>query len=349
MNYKYLLEEKANNKLTFHDIVDDEGICVLNILCYHIEKEHKYPFLQFMMEKIPYCNNIVKEQITLPCVFIKDLTKDIYEVVLDRVKSGLNLLNCDYNKVNEDMYKGIVFGEDYFTPYALVNITGIDIYGLNFMRQSTCWFVLPSEIINTKKVCNIDIDNDITNLFNDIPQLGCLVNCNNNNDNEYYMIPDAVYTGCELKQGEFQSVFGNIKKKIYDSCGEYYYFYRSFDNAVKDGGWLKDGISNKIGDRIIVENNSNKYISGCINRYALFVEGKMYLETGKEFVLTDDVIENLYPEQCIIICYSGEHYIKPDILVKNYESFVCLSYHKLNKKTLGESFMESNKNQYMIS
>jgi len=346
MKYRYLLEEKSNKFLTFDEIVNETGICVLNILCYHIEDESKYPFVQFMMEKIPYCNNILKEQLTLPCLVIRNKTKDIMELVLERVKSGLNLLGCDYTKVEEHMYKGIIFDNDNLCPYALVNITGIDIYGLNFMRQTTSWFVLPSEIINTKKVFNIDVDNEVVKLFTDIPYLYHLVK---SNTNEFYIIPDAVYTGSELKQAEFHSIFGNNKKKIYDSCGEYFFFYRSFNDAVKDGGWLKDGSPNKIGDRIVVENNSNKYLYGCINRYALFVEGKIYLESSKEFKLTDEIIENLFPEPCIIICYSGEHNINPDILVKKYESFVCLSYHILNNNLLGKSFVESNTKQYMIA
>jgi hypothetical protein len=345
MDYKYLLEEKANKNLTFDNLVNDRGMCVLNIICYHVEEQHKYPFLQFMMEKIHYCNHIVKEQVTFPYVFLRDPESNIEETVLARVRSGLDILGCDYNRVTSDMYKGILFTEDCATPYALVNITGIDIYGLNFMRQTTSWFVLPSEIINTKKVCNIEIDSEITTLFTDIPQLGCLVN---SKTDEYYIMPDAVYTGSEIKNAEFKAIFGNTKQKVYDSCGEYYFFYRTFADAVKEGGWLKDGNSNKIGERKIVDNNSNKYISGCINRYALFVEGKIYLEKGKEFELTDDIIESLYPEPCIIICYSGEHITKPDMLVKNYESFVSLSYHKLDRRLLGEHFIEENKKQYMI-
>lgn len=345
MEYRYLLEEKTNKNLTLNDIVNDKGLCVLNILCYHIEDQYKYPFLQFMMEKIPYCNNIVKEQLTLPCVFMRDLSKEIEDVVLDKVIYGLDLLGCDYNKVNKNMYKGIIFSKDTYTPYALVNITGIDIHGLNFTRHTTCWFALSTEILNIKTVCNIPVNEDLINLFSDFPQIGYLIN---SKTNKHYIIPDVMYTGNELKQAEFQSIFGNIKKKIYNSCGEYYYFYRSFYNSVKDGGWLKEIDNNKIGDRKLVENNSMKYINGTINRYALFVEGKIYIENKKEFSLTDEIIENFYPEPCIIICYSGEYNIKPDILVKKYDSFVCLSYHKLNKNLLDEYFIETNKKQYMI-
>ena len=32
MEYKYLLEEKANKNFTFNDIVNENGVCVLNII-----------------------------------------------------------------------------------------------------------------------------------------------------------------------------------------------------------------------------------------------------------------------------------------------------------------------------
>lgn len=346
MEYKYLLEEKANKNLDFEDIANKNNVCALHILCYHIEDQCTYPFLQFMMDKTLYSNNILKEQLILPYIIIRNEISDLTELVLTRVKSSLDILGCDYNRVTEDMYKGIIFGCDCETLYALVNITGINISGLNIMTQTSCWFVLPSEIINTKKVCNVDIDSNVTQLFTDNPGLGLLMN---NKTNKYFMIPDAVYTGSEMKHSEFQSVFGNIKKKIYKNCGEYYFFYRSFYDAVKDGGWLKKGDKDNIGHRIIVENNSNKYVDGFINRYALFVEGKIYLETEIEFDLDDEKIETEYPEQCIIICYTDKHSINPDILVKSYESFVSLSYHRLNKNLLGQNFIEENKNTYMIA
>jgi hypothetical protein len=147
------------------------------------------------------------------------------------------------------------------------------------------------------------MDKNIINLFTNVREVGQLINMENN---EYYMLPDVVYTSDKKNDSEFKSIFGNVKTKIYDNCREYYYFYRSFDNVVKH----------------------NDYI----NRYALFTEGKIYLENAKEFTLNDEVIEHLYPEPCIIICYSNKNNINPDMLVKNYENFVCLSYHILDKE-----------------
>jgi len=348
MEYKYILEEKANKNLTFNDLLNNKGFCILNLLCYHVENQHKYPFLQFMMEKIPFCNNIVKEQLILPYIIIQDSSINISELVLEKVKHSLDLLGCESNRITDDMFKGILYIENCNTPFVLVNISGIDIYGLNFMRKTRVWFALPSEIINLGSICNIPIDKEINNLFTDFPSIGLL---SDPKTETTYSLPDAVYTGSELKESEFQSIFGISKKKIYESCGDYYYFYRTFGDAVKDGGWLNNNNnkSGKIGNRIIVDNDSNKYFIGCINRYALFVEGKIYTESTCEFILTDNLIESLYPEPCIIISYSGKHNTKPDLLVKNLESFVCISYHKLDKNLLDEYFEESNKNQYMIA
>ena len=257
-----------------------------------------------MMEKVPYCGNVVSEQLIFPYIFIKKTDKNnIKELVLKKVKIGLDILNCEYDDISEDAYKGIVFGDNYLTPYVLVNISGIDICGIHFFRQTTTWFVLPSEIVNNQNVLNVNMDKNIINLFTNVREVGQLINMENN---EYYMLPDVVYTSDKKNDSEFKSIFGNVKTKIYDNCREYYYFYRSFDNVVKH----------------------NDYI----NRYALFTEGKIYLENAKEFTLNDEVIEHLYPEPCIIICYSNKNNINPDMLVKNYENFVCLSYHILDKE-----------------
>lgn len=292
MEYKYLLEEKANKNETVKDVG------VLSILCYHIQDKCKYPFLQFMMEKVPYCNNIIKEQITLPYIFLETEVSsfEISLLVLVRIKQCLEMLGCDHSKVNDEMYKGIILDNN-STPFALINISDIDIYGVNFMRQTTSWFVLPSEIINMGNVCNIEVDNDLIDFFKQFPPLGLL---SNPSTSQYYIIPDVVYTGDEKKQSEFKAIFNNTKSKVYDNCGKYYYFYRSFEDVAKLG-------------------------VSYINRYALFVEGNMCIESGE---LSDKDIEYDFLDPCIILGNSGD---KPDILAKDYESFVCLSYHQLNE------------------
>jgi hypothetical protein len=106
------------------------------------------------MEKIPYCNNFIKERFALPSIIYNDKSINIKDIILDTVRKSLNSINCDGNKVTDSMYKGVIY-DNIETPYIVVNITGIDIYGLNLSRNSLIWFILPSEIVNTKEVCNI--------------------------------------------------------------------------------------------------------------------------------------------------------------------------------------------------
>jgi len=363
MDYTYKLETTANSFLTLEDIFNKDGINVFYILCYHVTTDAKYPFLQFLIDKTPFCNGLIKENFTLPYVMFSDLTNSIENLVLNRVKSALMSINCDPSKVESEMYKGILY-DKYDTPYALINITDINISGLQLSRDSVSWFVLPSEIINNQTILNIELDQQVVELFLSVPDLGLLIN---SQTNEPFNIPDVVYTGSEYKNTQFHSIFGESKQKPYDNCGYYYFFYRTLEDAIKDGGWIKEGGDKKINKddsslthhssgRLLVEkekekengNEYGRYISGGITRYALFIEGKMHLEPNSTFSLTDDIIKSMYSEPSITICYSGEHEIKPDVLVKEYNSFFPLSYHLLNKSLLDANYSPRLRNSKKI-
>ena len=149
-----------------------------------------------------------------------------------------------------------------------------------------------------------------------MPLYGCLLNTNTN---QHYILPDAVYTGGNQREAELMVIYGNNKKKRYTACGYYHFFHRTFEDAVN-------------------YNRTGQHHDTYINRHALFVEGKMYLEPKEEFGLDDDTIATLYSEPCIIICYTGTSKILlPDMLVKKYDSFTGLTYHKMSKKWLEET------------
>jgi len=355
MNYTYLIEEKANKNLTLNEIVHTNKVNILYILCYHISTETRYPFIQFMVEKIPFCNNFIKEEFTLPCIIISGMSQSLESLVMEKVDTYLKLINCDNSKLTNEMYKGIVF-DSLENAYVMVNISGTDISGIYLLRNTEIWFALPSEIINQKQICNIDIDNRVTDFFTNMPELSLLTNPETKSR---YIIPDVVYTGGDFKKVEFNAIFGNGKNKEYEKGGNYYYFYRSLSDAIKDGGWVKDGGTNKIdltnknithsvSNRLLVDNEYGRYINGGINRYALFIEGKIHIETENELSLTDEMITRMYPEPCLIIAYTNNHYVKSDILVKDLDSFSSLSYHRVNKNLLGEYYDEKNSHVYMI-
>jgi hypothetical protein len=83
---------------------------------------------------------------------------------------------------------------------------------------------------------------------------------------------------------EFNSTFGINKNKIYNRCGDYYYFFRSFSHAVKYGGWEKDLETNTHSStgRLVIENEYGRYVTGGINRFALFIEGNFHIEKETE-------------------------------------------------------------------
>lgn len=300
MTYTYVLDTLGNKDIAYNQLETD----LLYVLCYHINTDCKYPFLQFMLEKIPFCRNLMEEKLVLPNVSINNKNEIIQEVILEKVKNSLHSIGLETLSINETMYKGILFIEH--TPYALVNVSELDISGIHLSRNSNYWFVLPTEIINTREVCGIPVDKFIVQLFIHYPQLAILTNLKTKMP---YNLPDAVFTTGSHKDVEFNSIFGNIKTQVYDSCGSYYYFYNNYFNAV---------------------NQPFVSLERGINRYALFIEGELYNETEKEFSLTDTEIEHLYPdlEQCIIICYkSGLG--KPNLLVRSDNTFVSLSFFQI--------------------
>jgi hypothetical protein len=153
------------------------------------------------------------------------------------------------------------------------------------------------------------------------------------------------------------------KSQVYKSCGEYYYFFRLFEDAVKEGGWVRQGgyklidldddtITHTLSGIKHIDNEYGRYKLGGINRYALFPENySMYSETNKKLSLTDDDIHSQFANnQCIIIQYINDDLetIMPDVLVKEYDSAFPISYHLLDKRLLGDKYEIENQDNYMI-
>jgi hypothetical protein len=341
MDYTYLIEKEGN-------INQGHIIGFIYILCYHINAESKYPFIQFMLEKLPSYYGLVEEEFILPSVLISSYNDNIEENVIQQIQQSLLSIGCDISSLDNSMYKGIINDSDY-KNYALVNITGIDINYLKLYRKNAIWFGLPSEIMNNKHICNIPIDEVTSALFCNKPTLSLIHNAHTNKP---YNIPDAVYSGSEYKEVEYNSIFGMRKKKIYEEYGEYFYFFRNFKHAVKEGGWVKEGgtqfidmnnkkITHSVSDRLLVDNEYGRYIRGGINRYALFVENSQIIYLDKP--ITDELINET---GCLFIGLSAD--IKQDILVNEYELFFPISFHELNKSLLGQSY-QNDDTEYMIS
>ena len=345
-NYTYLMKHKANKDLLMSDIRAANRNGTINILCYHVtNKSAKFPFIQIMLEKMPFIQGIIMDKFILPFVTLS--SENLSTIVMNRVKNGLLELGCDPSQLDDDAFIGLTDNN-----LLLVDISSVDIFRISIVRQNQTWFALPTEIMNTQTICNIPIDNNVTNLFLTMPQLGMLHNPDNNTS--VYPLPDAVYTGSHFKKVEFSSVFGMPKEQVYSSCSEYFYFYRIFEDAVKEGGWMKNYLQNDTNDTTnkLVDNEYGRYIKGGINRYALFPGNYfIHVENTNRFTLTDDDINStLATKDSIVIQYTDEDFdtILPDLLVKEFESFLPISYHILNKSILGDKYEIDNQDKYMI-
>ena len=145
--------------------------------------------------------------------------------------------------------------------------------------------------------------------------------------NEFYNIPDAVYTSGNNSKIQYCHIFGNLREKIFNMCGRYYFFYRSYNDAKYNINLIKETNDFKQDDQY----NINTYFEGGINRYALFIEGKIFWETNEDCKITDEKIETLYSEPTIIISYTANKKNKQDLIVKNDNNFKSLSINKISK------------------
>ena len=357
--YKYLIKNKTNHYLSLEDVIHNSynADCLLNVICYHITSDSKYPFIQFLLEKIPYCNGLVDEEFILPVVSLYNQNDTIETIVLNKVQQYLKKIGLhDDINLDTNAYNGI-FTDIFDEQYALVDISNINITYLPQMRRnSPLWFALPSEIINSGKICNINIDDRLRELFIHMPELGIL---HKSNSNETIPLPYAAYTGSTLKKSSFHSVFGSPKRKLYDSCGEYFFFHKNFGKAVKEGGWIEGiniidmnnkDLTHSKSDALIVDNEYGRYIDGGINRYAIFstYDSTIHIEDADVPTITDEIINE--SDSTIFISFkSGSTNSLPNVIVTEYDSFIPLSYHKLDKKILDIKYDTDKINMYMIS
>lgn len=308
MNYTYLASQYCNLDTSALDIYPDLIKGRLNYICYHITTNSLYPFIQIMLE-------LKDNEFSLPFVTINNdsTNSDISYLILKKVKTDLKKLRCNTEILDKKQaYKGIFSTtknnlikrekvtekENNTKMYALIDVSSVDISCLNL---STICFALPTEIANINSICDISISEDVIKLFTYLlPELGVLYK-KNSNDN--YLLPDIVYTRSNLKQAEFQTIFGPPKKNIY------YHFRKSFKNEVENEPEINNDIK----------------IKDAVNRYALFIDDPITIgiSNAKQLVDLEEMLHKKYSSRTCIIVQNWH------ILVKKYELFTPMSYHAL--------------------
>jgi hypothetical protein len=268
-NVFYLPEFTANRDLTADMIFEYFSKSeVLPYICYHITNPDVKPFLQIMLQKTPFCNNIIKEEFVLPSIIFNRNSENIGDMIVADVKQGLQRMNLylNLNKDTKIVFKGFILDVNN-NCYGLVDLSNVELKYLELRRNTPLWFVLPTEIINFQTVCNIPVSEKVIELFTyGKPELCILQNAETD---EYYSAPDIGYTSDDYKTSELQLVFGPSKKLIDEMETYVYAFYRTYRRALHFYKF-SEGIKNR-------DEKVNKERNIGINRYAIFSDENCFV------------------------------------------------------------------------
>jgi len=290
----------------------------------------------------------------------------LYSILLSNNNS--NIVNCDLETFMKTVdFKGLYVYEN--KVYAFVDLTKIEINTSLVNRKSLFWFALIDEIVNKNKVCDIPVSYDVTDFFmNNIEFIYF-----KNSKEEQIEIPLVVYTGSYEKNLHFNFTFGNRPSDNNAILSSGFYF-TNYANAFKQGGCLLDHTH---------DNEKAKYTKVGIIRYALFIGNNLVKmnypndtidesEIKKAKLINTENCENngdyIYEKMTLRISdhdglwkqnydsvYLGKleldngEYLRdtPLYVVKDYYNHTPLSYHHINKKTLGSTFDENSDYQIM--
>lgn len=336
---------KFDDSLKSNSKIDNFYICG-----YRVNNNELYPFLDFLLKNDT-------NQLLFPSLKLNGTSLLSKMQNLSNIKSLLNL--ALYNVIHDEKYeyKGIYHYKN--NIYLFFDFTNCKLIINNTHKNSIIWSVLADEIINKKHVCNIKIDSDVIDFFNENIDFSILKDENE----KIYEIPSVVYVGKEISKINFTYIFGLSKPDNNLLFGPYYYF-TNFKNAIKQGGWTE------------VKNNKN--IKGGIVRFALFTGStKVILNKMsdsidkseiKSYLTSTNKLNNLYENLTLRITdYDGKWAKKydsiyvgdieldngekmkntPIYVVKKYEQHIPLSYHFIDKRLLDEKFDPNKDYQIM--
>jgi len=346
LNYEYSGLSLLKNDLDdyFENVEKNESSPTVNICAYHINKKHKYPFLEYFLFK-----NTKEKGDTLHFPRFAYTTT---ENVLEKGLSVIELLCLSYYKHTQFCFKG--YTNDDNNVYLFFDCSGLELDGFKMSRMNDLWMVTIDEIINQQKVCNFPIENEVAEFFYNNMDLLFLKDARGNT----YENPSVLYSGTSRKQLEFKTTFGISSSGKEALMGDYYYF-TDYQNAVKNAGWLNESMGcgglircavflgkmkvllnspddsvdeSKITQEMLVNNDKNseeykavKLLMRISDRDGLWIENYDSVYLGK-IDLDDGSIFN----------------DSPLWVVKNYYQQVVLSSQIIDKKTLDKNWQKDS-------
>jgi len=323
------------------------------ICSYTINNDGKYPFIRYLLT-----NSITDENLTFPKVeifqnFNVEELKNYIKVYLFSL-----LILFDFEKFNEDIeFNGFFVSNN--NLYIFIDITKCNIQIYDIYKNNNLWLALIDEIVNQKHLCNIPINQKVTNFFIFNDKFCFLLDKNNKS----YEIPTVSYVGKHENKLNFTYTFGETMSNKNSIFGPFYYF-TDYYTAFKDGGWSKSGKPEYKNNILLTDDDKGRYTKGGIIRFAIFVGNTKYFENYPNDPIDTSEIklqrledESLNQNTERLTMKISDHngiwandydsvylgnieldngtLINENILVvKDYNQQIPLSYHYINKETL---------------
>ena len=229
-------------------------------------------------------------------------------------------------------------------------------------KSDELWWCLMDEICNWRRVVTMPVDTSVYSLFYDKPELIYLYDTNYNK----LEVPIVGYHGTYHKLLEFIYTFGVKENDLRSMYGPYYYF-TTFNRAIKYGGWYFQQNKELIKEQVGVDEHG-RFDKGGVIRTALFMNNmKTFLNHPLDDVDNSEYTamamnnietrENMKVKLKLVdydaswtadydsvyagrtIMDNGEKlFVEPEMVVKTNSQQVMMSIHIIDKKTLGEKW-----------
>lgn len=238
-------------------------------------------------------------------------------------------------------------------------------------REDKLWWALIDEICNHRKILNFPIHKMVTTLFLYNPLIIYLRDTKGN----HKPIPRALFYGNAAQMIPFNFVFGPKQEDVAANYGPYYYL-GSYKKAIRYGGWSPYyGTERRRGERITDDNG--KWNRGGIARYAVYLGSHIKVIDRilnhpldeKTSIPSTQLINKILPFKAKIIdplgiwaqTYTSIYYgqikipeIKdgvwravPGWVTREFNQQIPLTFHFIDKKTLGNNWDSKNDNYYI--
>jgi hypothetical protein len=259
LHYSYAF---VDTELTYNlTDLEDEDILDFELVIYRINTLNKKPFLEFLLY---YDKSFGK--CTFPVYHKKRTSSQTLKMQIDEMMNKLFTTKHRYKgyMYDEVAHKCYIFYEKYFD----INYRPF----LVFLQDAINWYwICSTEIINHRQYLNIPIDDTVTDMFTEYPQIMLLQEQNQNIE-----VPLILYTGANFCYTETMSRYGLRREPITSRYGPFYYFTEfrlSFRWGCYDYKNKNIMITSELSDKYLQHEKTaegEKYPSGGLTRYAVF-------------------------------------------------------------------------------